>query len=384
MKGVFALIALVGASLATGRLPQAPPRAAGPEIVFESPVDDGYASGPTPVRIRLVPASAAVQSVTLSADGSQLCTIERPPFECPWDAGPKVSAHSVRASVLLADGRRIVSVIKTRSVAYTETVDVDVVQVTATVTDGKGRFIRGLARKDFRVYEDNAPQAITTFFSEDIPLEIVVAMDVSGSMKDSMPTVKVAVKKFLSALRPADRVTVLTFNDTVFTLAKPSIDLASRLKAVDRMRAWGGTALYEVIVKAVEQLGRQPGRRALVVFTDGEDVSSRIPIEAVERRLETSDVVVYPIGQGRAPKVPMLKELLERLAGKSGGRAFFEDLPNLDDVFARLIDELSNQYLLGYTRRDSARDSRWRKLRVEVPGREVKIRAREGYRVVEE
>ena len=205
-------------------------------------------------------------------------------------------------------------------------VDVDVVQVTATVTDGRGRFVRGLGRADFRVYEDDVPQQISSFFSEDIPLEIIVAMDVSGSMKPSMPTVKVAVKKFVSALRPADRVTVLTFNDNVFTLVRPAVDLAGRLKAIDRMTAWGGTALYEVIVKAVDQLGRQPGRRVLVVFTDGEDLSSRIPIEAVERRLEASDVVLYPIGQGRAPKVTMLKELLERLAQKSGGRAFFEEL----------------------------------------------------------
>jgi Ca-activated chloride channel homolog len=382
-KGIALAVAAV-AMLSLGHLPAVLGQAAVPEILFESPVDDGYASGPTPVRVRLSPPNTVVRSVTLSADGSVLCTVERPPFECGWDAGPRISAHSIRASALLADGRRISRVIKTKGVAYTETVDVDVVQVTATVTDGRGRFIGGLTRGNFRVYEDDVPQAISTFFSQDIPLEIVVAMDVSGSMKASMPTVKLAVKKFLSALRPADRVTVLTFNDNVFTLARPSVDLAARLRAIDRMTAWGGTALYEVIVKAVEQLGRQSGRRALVVFTDGEDVSSRIPIEVVERRLETSDVVVYPIGQGRAPTVPMLKSLLERLAEKSGGRAFFEDLPSLDDVFARLIDELSNQYLLGYARRDAARDSRWRKLRVEVPGRDVKIRARQGYRVVEE
>lgn len=383
MSRVLAFVTAL-ALLSAGRAPAVLGQAAVPEIVFESPVDGSYASGPMPIRVRLVPASTAVQSVTLSADGALVCRVERPPFECAWDAGPNVSAHAIKAAVLLADGRRVSRLIKTRGVAYAETVDVDVVQVTATVTDREGRFVRGLARSDFRVYEDDVPQPISTFFSEDIPLEIVVAMDVSGSMKPTMSTVKIAVKKFLSALRPADRVTLLTFNDTVFTLAKPSVDLATRLKAVDRMTAWGETALYEVIVKAIDQLGRQPGRRVLVVFTDGEDVSSRIPIEAVEGRLETSDVTLYAIGQGQAPKVPMLRELLERLAGKSGGRAFFEELKNLDGVFARLIEELSNQYLLGYARRDSVKDSRWRRLRVDVPGRTVKVRARQGYRVVQE
>jgi Ca-activated chloride channel family protein len=372
---LIAAAALAGAGIAG--------QTATPEVVFESPEDDGYASGPTIVRIRVTPPDARVQSVTLSADGSRLCTLERPPFECVWDAGPKVDEHTVRASVLLADGRRIARTIRTRGVEYAETVDVDVVQMTATITDGKGHFVLGLGREDFRVYEDNVPQRISSFLSENIPLEVVVAMDVSGSMKASMQPLKLAVKKFLSALRPVDRVTLLTFNDSVFTLSRPSVDLATRLKAVDRMTSWGGTALYDAIVRAVDQLGRQPGRRALVVFTDGDDVHSRVPIEAVERRLEASDVVVYPIGQGRAPAVGQLRQVLERIARKSGGRAFFEELKGLDEVFDRIIQELSNQYLLGYPRRDTARDSRWRRLRVEVPGRDVKIRTRQGYRVVE-
>ena len=351
-------------------------------IFFDSPVEDGYASGPMPIRVRIEPPGTKVQSVTFTADGRLVCTVERPPFECAWDAGPKVAEHTLRASAVLADGQRITRTITTKGVEYAESVDVDIVQITATVTDKRGHFVRGLKRDDFRVYEEGVLQRISTFFSENIPLEIVVAMDVSGSMKPSMPVVKEAVKKFLSALRPADRVTLLTFNDNVFTLAKPAADLDTRLKAVDRMSAWGGTALYDVIVKAADQLGRQTGRRALVVFTDGEDLNSRVPIEAAERRLETSDVVLYPIGQGRAPKIATLKEVLERLAKKSGGRAFFEELSGLDQVFDRIIEELSNQYLLGYPRRDSAKDSRWRKLKIEVPGRDVHIRAREGYRVV--
>lgn len=350
-------------------------------IIFDSPVENGYASGPMSIRIRVEPPGTQVQRVSLSADGKLVCTVERAPFECAWDAGPKVAEHIIRASVVLADGTAINRTMTTRAVEYLETVDVDVVQITATITDRYGHFVNGLRREDFRVYEDDVPQRITTFLSQNIPLEIVVGMDVSGSMRPSMPVVKQAVKKFLTALRPTDRVTLLTFNDNVFTLARPSADLDMRLKAVDRMSAWGGTALYDVIVKAVDQLGRQTGRRALVVFTDGEDLNSRVPIEAAERRLETSDVVLYPIGQGRAPRLANLKTVLERLAKKSGGRAFFEELEGLDEVFGRIIEELSNQYLIGYPRHDSAKDSRWRKLRVEVPGRDVHIRAREGYRV---
>ena len=352
-------------------------------LVFVSPEDGGYASGPTPIRIRVEPDGAAVRGVSLFADGRLVCTREQPPFECQWDAGPNVIEHVLRAVATLGDGRRVARSIRTKGVAYAEKVDVDVVQVTATVTDESGHFVRGLTRQDFRLYEDGTPQSVTSFFSENVPTEMIVAVDVSGSMTDAMPKVKESVKGFLTAIRPADRVTLLGFNDSVFTLARPTVDLAARLKAIDRLAPWGGTALYDVVVQAFDLLGRQTGRRALVVFTDGEDLNSRVPIEVAERRLEASDAVMYPIGQGRAPRLASLKTVLERLARKSGGRAFFgESVDQLDAVFADIIDELSNQYLLGYVPRDLTRDGRWRTLKVEVPGKAVHVRARQGYRAV--
>lgn len=373
-----ALLVLAATVAAQGRpVAQEPP-----EIVFETPVDDGYVSGPTPIRVRLVPPATPVRSVSLFADGRLVCAIERPPYECQWDAGDRVAEHVLRATALLPDGRRLARSIRTKGVEYSETVDVNVVQVTATVTAGRGRFVRGLTRDKFAVYEDGVRQQVSSFAAEDAPLELVVAVDFSGSMKDAMPTVKEALKKFLSSLRPSDRVTLLGFNDNVFTLAPVTADLPARLKAVDRLRAWGGTALYDVIVRAVGELGKQSGRRALVVFTDGEDLHSRAPLASTEGLLEASDALVYAIGQGRAPSMQNLRKTLERLAEKSGGRAFFEDLDGLDRVFRDIVADLSNQYLLGYVPRDGKRDNRWRELRVEVPGTDYDVRARRGYRAV--
>jgi VWFA-related protein len=369
------LAALVGAGLL------AHGQGTDPVIVFESPLEDGYASGPMPIKVRIDPPATPVQSVSFVADGRLVCTIARPPFECPWDAGPAVAEHAIRASVLLKDGRRISRTIRTKPEVYAETVDVTAMQLTVTVTDSHGRFVRGLTRKDFRVYDDDVLQTLSGFAAENVPLEIFVAVDVSGSMKAAMPTVKLAVSKFLSALRPTDRVTLVGFNDNVFTLARPTADLATCLAAVDRLSPWGGTALYDAIVKSIDQLGRQTGRRALVVFTDGEDLNSRVPEVAAEQRLESSDAVLYPIGQGRAPKMEALKRVLERLAQKSGGRAFFEDLDELDAAFTRIVEELSNQYVLGYPRPEAAKDGSWRKQRVEIAGRDLKIRTRQGYRV---
>ena len=374
VASAIACLALAGAAGA-----QQPPRA--PRVVFETPEDGGYVSGPSTVRVRIEPPDAGVASVSVSADGKVVCTLKAPPFECPWNAGPKVTSHVLRAAAAFADGQRASATVRTKDAGYVEAVDVDVVQVTATVTDKQGEFVRGLTQESFRIAEDEVPQAITSFASENIPLEIVVAIDVSYSMTPAMPVVKQAVKKFLEALRPADKVTVIGFNDSVFTVARPTVDLAARLKAVDRMTAWGSTALYDVIVHSVEQLGKKPGRRALVVFTDGEDVASRVPLETAERRLEASDAVVYAIGQGRANDAKSLRTILERLATKSGGRAFFKDLDALGGVFDAIVEELSNQYLLGYVSTNLARDGKWRKITLQAPGRDLRIRARQGYRV---
>jgi Ca-activated chloride channel family protein len=369
-------VIVASAALVAGRAAQDP----GPNIVFDNPVDSGYISGPTSVSVRIVPPGETVKTVSLFADGKLLCTLERPPFKCPWDAGPKVIEHLVRATAVLGDGRQLRASIRTKGAEYTETVDVDVVQITATVTGRGGRFIRGLKASDFKVYEEGVPQAITAFAAENIPLELVVAVDVSGSMTKAMPTVKEAVRKFLTKLRPQDVVTVLGFNDNVFIIARPTVSLEDRLKTLERLRPWGGTSLYDAMLKSLAQLGPQAGRRVIVVFTDGEDLNSRVPLETAERGLESNDAVLYAIGLGRAPAMQSLRKVLERLSDKTGGQAFFEELDKLDEVFDNILADLANQYLFGFVPRDARRDGKWRELRVEVPGHDYKVRARKGYR----
>jgi Ca-activated chloride channel homolog len=380
--GALVLAAAAGVAIGASGVGVAPrSQDAGPEIVFENPLNDTYASGPMSVSVRIVPASTVVRTVSLFADGKLLCTLEHPPYQCPWDAGIRLKEHLIRATATLGDGRQIRSSIRTKAEEFAESVDVDVVQITATVTGSHGRFVRGLKAADFRVSDEGARQAITTFFAENIPLEIVVAVDVSGSMTRAMPTVKAAVKKFLAKLRPQDVVTVLGFNDNVFVIARPAVTLEDRLRNIDRLRPWGGTALYEAMLKALAQMGPRPGRRVIVAFTDGEDLNSKIPLETAERGLESNDAVLYSIGLGRAPSMQSLRVVLERLSEKTGGRAFFEDLDKLDDVFDAVIEDLANQYLLGFVPKDLRRDGRWRELRVEVPGQDYKVRARKGYRL---
>jgi VWFA-related protein len=159
------------------------------------------------------------------------------------------------------------------------------------------------------------------------------------------------------------------------------MDSAKRAQVIDRLDSWGGTALYDAIIQAIDTVGRQAGRRAIVIFSDGEDQSSHSTQVAAERRVEGSDATVYVIGQGRAAERAALQKVLQRFADVSGGRAFFtHDLERLDKAFQEIIEDLSHQYLLSYAPPTTA-PGVWRKIKVSVSG-DYRVRARQGYRLV--
>ncbi len=349
-------------------------------LVITSPGDGSYVTGAVLLQVK-PKTPASVRSVTFFADGRSVCTVVRPPFECNWDAGPGLKEHVVRAVATMVSGERAVATSRTRSAGYTETVEVEVVQVTATVTDSDGRFIKGLTRDVFRLKEDGVVQRLSAFAGENIPLEIVVALDVSQSMTESMETLKAAARTFLKALRPTDQVSLLAFNDNIFTVARRSTDPEQRVRAVDRLAPWGGTALFDAMLTALNTVGKQPGRRAIVVFSDGEDQNSVATLKRVETRLETSDATIYTIGLGKSVRDRDLAQVMARMSQMSGGRAFLIDsIDELDKVFADIVEELSNQYLLSYASSNDARDGTWRKITVELNGLSHQVRHRQGYR----
>ena len=359
---------------------QAPANGA-PALEILSPSADAYISGATTLRAGLTPATAATR-ILFFVDGRQVCEAVAQPFECSWEAGGSIVAHQIRVVAELMGGGRIVRTLRTRPLGYAEKVDVDVVQVIATVTDNSGHFLTGLPRSAFHVEEDGKAQTISHFGSEDVPLELVVAVDVSGSMTPAMPRLKKAVKEFLGAVPSRDQVTLIGFNDSIFALTRRAVDPAERMKAVDRLAPWGATALYDVILRGVDMLGKQPGRRAMIVFSDGEDQGSHASIVDVERRLQASDVTLYMIGQGRGVEVAALKTIMLRLVEPTGGRALFTDsIDQLHGAFTDLLEELSNQYLLGFESSNTRRDEAFRKITVQVDG-QPHVRARQGYRAM--
>ena len=373
---------LAALALVAQGTPQAPPETNAPSLRIIAPADDSYVSGTVHLQAAIAPLAALreIAGITFYVDGRFVCRLEREPFECDWDVGETVIDHQIRVVAMLAGGGRLVATVHTKKLDHAETVNVDVVQITATVTDVHDRFVGGLKRSDFHVFEDEKPQAITSFLAENVPLEILAAIDVSGSMRPSMEEVKAAVKEFLTDVPERHQVTLLGFNDNIFPLARRATDKATRLRAVDRLAAWGATSLYDVIIRGMDTLDRVTGRKALIVFTDGEDQGSQSTPDDVVQRLEQTDATLYTIGLGIRSSVPELRRLMERLARQSGGRAFFPtQVEDLRQVFREILEDVSNQYLVSYAPSNIARDGTWRKIKVEVAG-DYHVRAREGYR----
>ena len=373
------LTALVWLAFAAAIAAQAP-AANAPIFEIRFPDADTFLTGPVVLRTVVDPPSA-VTRVSFFVDAREVCVVAQPPFECDWNAGPDVVERQVRVVATLATGNRLVRTVRTQGLGVTEKVDVDVVQVTVTVTNDRGEFVAGLPQSAFHVLEDGKPQTVTYFASEDVPLELVVAVDISGSMTAAMPKLKESVKAFLGAVPAENRLSLLGFNDTVFALTRrPTDPPEERMRAVDRLAPWGATALYDVIVRGIDMLGARTGRKALIVFSDGEDQGSHVTLDQVEQRLQASDVTLYMIGQGRGQEVDRLKKIMERLSTPTGGRVFtMVSINELSGAFDTLLEELSHQYLIGYPPPGEVRDGKFHEIRVRVDGHK-NVRARTGYR----
>src|SRR3954466_12498575 len=240
-----------------------------PSLEIVSPKADTVVLGTTRLEAVLAGGSAAGEKIAFFVDGKTVCAPVAPPYVCTFDAGPTAREHHVRVVAYLGDGGRVAANVRTKDIGYTERVAVDAVQVPVVVTSGN-RFVRGLKLADFTVSEDDVPQKAESLAAEDMPLDLVVAIDISGSMTDAIDGVKRAVKQLLGKLRPGDAATLIGFNETTFTVAERETDQRAREEAVDLLSPWGGTALYDASIKALDLVQRRAGRKGVVIFSDGD------------------------------------------------------------------------------------------------------------------
>lgn len=257
---------------------------------------------------------------------------------------------------------------------------VQLVEVYASVTDAAGEPVTGLRQADFVVTEDGAPQEITTFAAGEFPLTVALGVDRSWSMAgEKLENAKRATQAFLGLLRPSDRSMIVAISSEADVIAPLSNDRPAQLRALRQLDPWSSTALHDAIVASLDRLEPEPGRQALIVFSDGVDRYSAAAAADVVARARRSNALVYPMALGRT-RPPLMAEL----AVITGGRSFLlRDTRALESTLGAIARELRHQYLLGYTpSRPFARgEAEWRSIRVTLraPRAGIRVRARDGY-----
>ena len=351
-----------------------------PSAVIVSPTAETVVTGQTTFSVNVTIPATSVQSTTFYVDGVRACVASGASLRCDWDAGPRVSSRNVRAVVRLLDGSQLAAAIRTKELDISQHASVEAVVVSAHVTDSRDRFVPGLTAADFRLFEDGRPQAVTSVTAEDARADIVLMLDISGSMEPVMAQLKASARRFINAMRPQDRLTLAGFNSGLFVIAAPTAEPATRLAQLERVRPFGRTSLYDSLVRAADLFKASEGRRALVVFTDGDDVASRGSAETARVALQAKDIVLYVAGQGRVADDRDLRDRLRHLAEETGGAAYFaKEMATLDEHFADVLKNIGSQYVLTYSPDRPIGDGAWRTLKVEVTKGRHDVRARQGY-----
>ena len=305
---------------------------------------------------------------------------------------------------------------------------VDLVNVTATVTDEGGRFVSGLRREDFTVYEDGKLQDVSHFSNDRVPVSLGIVLDTSGSMSpEKMSAARSAIDRLIyDLLDKDDELFLVEFSTRARLRQDWTTDRNLISRAVRETNATGGTAIYDAVATAIPtaQAGTHM-KKALLLISDGNDTNSSTPVGSLRQQIRESDVLVYalgidgsgrrvdvarppvqiplpmpfpfpggrrprpglpPIGGGSgggswpsAPGDRVNADALRQITDDTGGRTeIVRGSEGLGPATARIADELSKQYYLGYSS-NTERDGQWHSIRVNVRDRRLTVRARRGY-----
>jgi Ca-activated chloride channel homolog len=254
-------------------------------------------------------------------------------------------------------------------------VDTTLVQINVTVTDPLNRFVTGLEKEHFRLFEDKIEQKILDFSSEDAPLSIGLVFDTSGSMGPKLQKSRQAAVQFFKTANPEDEFFLVEFNDRpelVVPFTPDTEDIQNRLEFA---QSKGKTALLDGVYMAMNQMkkARNP-RKAILIISDGGDNNSRYTESEIKNAVREADVQIYGIGifepigsRGRTPEEQMGPGLLSEVAELTGGRSYnVENLNELADIAAKIGIELRNQYVLYYTSTNQTRDGKYRHVNVKL------------------
>jgi Ca-activated chloride channel homolog len=279
----------------------------------------------------------------------------------------------------------------TSGAAQTFRSGIDLVSLGVTVVDRKGNLITDLTEDDFEIYEDGQLQSIKHFkrgdtTEEDYALHIALLLDTSGSMRDDIGMAQTAAIKFLNLLPEAVDITFVDFDSEVRVARYAQADFPRLVQRIRSTKAHGWTALYDALGVYLDGSFYQPGRKVLVLYTDGGDTRSIMPFSGLLPLLRASDVTIYPIGlldnQPSSAKLEQRMRLTQIAEATAGQAHFPSSIRDLDAVYERIRKEIAAQYTIGYHSTNPARDGGWRKVDIRMVRGDVgnaRVRGRAGY-----
>jgi Ca-activated chloride channel family protein len=260
--------------------------------------------------------------------------------------------------------------------------------------------VKGLTTADFRLRDNGVLQRIESVLVEDVPITLFLVLDVSDSVKgELLARLELAVSAAASALRPDDRVGLMTFSDRVRMIAPPPSDPRTLVNLLRSLDAGGATTLYDATFAAIVLRQRVPGRTVVLVFSDGDDTASWLDPLDVLRAAQRSDVVVHAVTRKRGFQYPTGEDArtratersqfvaepqlfgrlyLSQLVEETGGSMFIADSSELQEAFARVVNEFRSRYVLAYSPKDVA-PTGWHTIEVTLNGRKADVQARRGY-----
>ena len=254
-------------------------------------------------------------------------------------------------------------------------VDTTLVLIPVTVTDPLNRFVTGLEKENFRVFEDKTEQQILQFSSEDAPLSVGIVFDCSGSMGNKLENSRKAVAQFFKTANPEDEFFLVEFNDRADLAIKFTTSLEEIQNRLTFTQSKGKTALLDGVYLALHQMKKaKNARKALLVISDGGDNNSRYTETEIKNLVREADVQIYAIGifepaatRGRTAEELAGPSLLSEIAEQTGGRHFpVENQNELPNIAEKIGIELRNQYIIGYSPKNLERNGKYRRVQVKL------------------
>jgi Ca-activated chloride channel family protein len=364
-------LALIAVVMQAGFAPGAGiPVSTGPSLRITSPLGRSGTPGSIRIVAQIEPQGGVeLGPVQFFIDGRLFGTdTDGAPYAVEWTDENPFEPREIAVAVTDALGREVRDRVMLEPFEIVDESQITSVLVEASVQDKNGRFVKTLPPSGFTLFEDGVPQVLDLARHESVGATFALLIDSSGSMSRRLDFVQRTAALLAEYMTPLDRTIVAPFSKGLLSTTGPTDDKRTVAEAIAAIRSSGGTAILDSLLQLSRSFGDQPGRRAIILITDGYDENSTTTVDEVLAALKTAGATVYAVGIGGVAGISLKGEkVLRRLATETGGRVFLPSSEaQLELIHTALANDVQNRYLLTYTPTNQTQDGTWRDILVKV------------------